>query len=135
MAGATSWTAIFTNDGAGNWTPTVFRNGSLSGGTAITLSTDDAASFTYLPAVLMRAGRALFNALSTGTFDNNTTCAFAITVDANQAFTATAKYGGVTNSGGTSITLPTADAAAFNYFKAIFSRARRAIENDYSTNG
>lgn len=135
MAGATSWTAIFTNDGAGNYTPTVFRNGSLSGGTAITLSTDDAASFPYLPAVIMRATRALFNALSTGTFDNLTTCALAITVDANQNFTATAKYGGVSNSGGTSITLPVADRSANAYFKFMTARARRAIMNDYSTNG
>lgn len=134
MAGATSWTAIFTNDGAGNYTPTVYRNGTLTGGTAITLSTDDAAAFPYLPAVLMRAGRALFNALSTGTFDTNTSCAFQITVDSNQNFTATTKYNAA-NSGGTSITLPVQDAAAFQYFKAIFARGRRAIENDYSTNG
>lgn len=134
MAGATSWTAIFTNDGAGNYTPTVYRNGTLSGGTSITLSTDDAASFPYLPAVIMRATRALFNALSTGTFDTNTSCAFQITVDGNQNFTATAKYN-ASNSGGTSITLPVADRAANAYFKFMTARARRAIENDYSTNG
>lgn len=134
MAAATSWAALATNDGSGNFTVTVKRNATITGGTAATLPTDDAGAFPLLIAALSRARRILLNLRSTGTITTAQSVSLQIAVGAT-GFTATAQYGATSLSGGTSITLPAPDDAAFAYFPAIMKRAERAILNDYATNG
>ena len=135
MAAATSFAGLLTNDGSGNWTPTVKRNATITGGSSITLPVGERTAFEYLPATITRARRAILNARSAGTITNAHNAGFQILKDGAGNWTVTASYGAVSLSGGTSITLPVGDRTAFESLIPSFERIRRAIANDYSTNG
>lgn len=132
---ATSYVASFTPAGDGlSWVAVANRNGSISG-TSITLPTNEQGS-TILPyAAFERCRRAIMNAFSAGTINENSTVLCAIAID-NLAdpvtFTSTATYGGAI-TGGTTITLPTNESGTSVLpFSAAFERFMRACLNDRS---
>lgn len=131
---ATSWQALLTNDGQGNYTVTVKYDGALSGGTSLTLPEPDVNAFEYIYAVFERIRRRIMNAFSSGTINTTTdNVAFNIAIDGGTGeFTGTAKYGGVSISGGTSVTMALNEQDA-TFFLAAFERAQRRILNAISS--
>jgi len=135
MPAATSWTGIITSDANSNYTTTVYRNGSLSGGTSRALPTGETgASGAGILPVLQRCRRIVLNLRSAGTITSATTVGLKIAVSGD-TWTGTVSSGAVSNSGGTAVTLPTAEQGSTTYFQTAWKRACRAILNDRSTNG
>lgn len=133
---ATSYVGSFTPAGDGlSWVTVANRNGSISGGTSLSLPTNEQDANILIFAALRRCLRAVENAFSAGTINENSTILIALTID-NLAdpitYTSTANYGG-SISGGTTITLPTNESGTSVLpFLAAFERFSRAILNDRS---
>lgn len=133
---ATSYVGSFTPAGDGlSWVTVANRNGSISGGTSLPLPTNEQNANILIFAALRRCLRAVENAFSAGTIDENDTILIALTID-NLAdpitYTSTANYGG-SISGGTTITLPTNESGTSVLpFLAAFERFSRAVLNDRS---
>ena len=133
---ATSYVGSFTPAGDGlSWVTVANRNGSISGGTSLPLPTNEQNANILIFAALRRCLRAVENAFSAGTINENSTILIALTID-NLAdpitYTSTANYGG-TISGGTTITLPTNESGTSVLpFLAAFERFSRAVLNDRS---
>ena len=133
---ATSYIGSFTPAGDGlSWVTVANRNGSISGGTSITLPTNEQDANFLIYAAIQRCLRAIQNAFSAGTIDANSTVLVSLAVDNGAdpiTYTSTVKYGG-TISGGTTITLPTNESGTSVLpFLAAFDRFTRAILNDRS---
>ncbi len=134
---ATSYVGSFTPAGDGlSWVTVANRNGSISGGTSISLPTNESGNATILfYAAIQRCLRAVENAFSAGTINENSTILVALTVDNNAdpiTYVSTANYGG-SISGGTTITLPTNESGTSVLpFLAAFDRFTRAVLNDRS---
>lgn len=133
---ATSYVGSFTPAGDGlSWVTVANRNGSISGGTSITLPTNEQDENILIYAASQRCLRAVMNAFSAGTIDENDTILVALTVDNGDdpiTYVSTANYGG-SISGGTTITLPTNETGTSVLpFLAAFDRFTRAILNDRS---
>lgn len=134
---ATSYVGSFTPSGDGlSYIAVANRNGDISGGTSITLPTNEQDANILIYAALMRGLRAIENAFSAGTINENSTVLIKLAVDNGAdpiTYTTTVKYGG-TISGGTTITLPTNESGtAVLPFLAAFQRFVRAVLNDRST--
>lgn len=133
---ATSYVGSFTPAGDGlSWVTVANRNGSISGGTSLPLPTNEQNANILIFAALRRCLRAVENAFSAGTINENSTILIALTID-NLAdpitYTSTANYGG-SISGGTTITLPTNESdTSVLPFLAAFERFSRAVLNDRS---
>jgi len=132
---ATSYVGSFTPAGDGlSWVTVANRNGSISG-TSITLPTNEQSAQILIYTALMRGLRAIQNAFSAGTINENSTVLVSLVIDNNAdpiTFTTTATYGGAI-SGGTTITLPTNESGTSVLpFLAAYSRFMRAVLNDMS---
>ena len=106
---ATSYVGSFTPSGDGiSYVTVANRNGAISGGTSITLPTNEQNANFLIYAALMRGLRAIENAFSAGTLNETSTVLVRLAVD-NAAdpitYTTTANFGG-SISGGTTVTLP-----------------------------
>lgn len=133
---ATSYVGSFTPAGDGlSWVTVANRNGSISGGTSITLPTNEQDENILIYAAFQRCLRTVMNAFSAGTIDENDTILVALTVDNGDdpiTYVSTANYGG-SISGGTTLTLPTNEiGTSVLPFLAAFDRFTRAILNDRS---
>lgn len=133
---ATSYVGSFTPAGDGlSWVTVANRNGSISGGTSLPLPTNEQGENILIYAAFQRCFRAVMNAFSAGTIDENDTILVALTVDNGDdpiTYVSTANYGG-SISGGTTITLPTNETGTSVLpFLAAFDRFARAILNDRS---
>lgn len=133
---ATSYIGSFTPAGDGlSWVTVANRNGSISGGTSITLPTNEQDANFLIFTAIQRCLRAIQNAFSAGTINENSTVLVSLVVDNGAdpiTYTSTVKYGG-TIIGGTTITLPTNESGTSVLpFLAAFDRFTRAILNDRS---
>jgi len=132
---ATSYVGSFTPAGDGiSWVTVANRNGTISG-TSITLPTNEQTGNFLIYAAIERCRRAIMNAFSAGTINENSTVLCSMTVDNNAdpiTYTSTATYGGAI-TGGTTITLPTNETGTSTLpFMAAFERWSRAVLNDRS---
>lgn len=120
----------------GGWDqPAVKRSATaLSGGSSISLNTQDAAAKNSIHEALPVVLRAWANYAST-TGIPGTNFAALLSDDGNGAFTVTAKYNISSVTGGTTVSFPSATQTTALTLQAAFARAARAIKNDRSTNG
>ncbi len=131
-----TYSILIAPTASGGWDqPTVKRAATaLSGGTSISLPTQDAAEKLSLHEALPIVLRAWANRASTSGIPG-TNFAALLTDDGDGNFTVTAKYDISSVTGGTTVSFPTAVQTTGLTLQAAFSRATRAVKNDRSTNG
>ena len=130
-----NYSVLYTVDADG-WTQgTVKRSPTaLSGGTSISLPTQDAASHIGIHTTLGVVLRGFANRQATSG-KPATNFAALITDNSDGTFTPTLKYDITSVTGGTAVTLPSALQTTGLPLQAVHSRASRAVKNDRATNG
>lgn len=129
---ATSWAAQLTNDGSGNYTVAVRRNGSIASGSAYTAPTGESAAANTIHIALSRIRRWIMAGIQAGTISetaDNIAFNIANSAGATDAFTPTLRYGAAAASGGTVITAPLNEVSAVFRHSAIVQAMNRILND------
>lgn len=124
---ATAWTIKLVGDGLGNFTPTLSKNGTLSGGTSYALPTNEQGVFEALVPAIERGKRRLFNAIADGSIGVSDTAWLNIAVSGS-GYTPTVKKSS-TISGETNVALPANEIGIALPFVLATERAVRRLLN------
>lgn len=131
-----SYGLLITPDVNGTWNRGTVTRGAtaLSGGTSITLNTQDAAAHNSLHEALPVALRAWKNRAA-GSGNPGTNFAALLVDNGNGTYTVTAKYDITSVTSGSAVTLPSELITSGLTLQTAFARMARAAKNDKSVNG
>lgn len=133
-----SYAILITNDGGGTNTFSTIsakkNSTAITGGTALTLPSQDGGVHNSLHEAQPIGIRAANNSISTTPATGDVNMAFLFVDNGSGGYTTSVKYG-ATSIDGTALTLPTYTQTTGLALRTAYLRAFRACLNDRSTNG